>query len=258
MNVARNILAKAYLMLSERNETDDVVKNFSLGGEILQRRDWSVTSSTSGDLKWLKLKTTIDNGNSNFDVIITFFVSSICGTVVYGNTTVHPRSLESVFEVRGYEYENDTNHLTLIFAVAHSNSSFFIKGDKVESGDDADNVDGMYVKLANRCWVAQGASLYGSLKSVFVKFWRRASEFTDLFDWTGLKIFLTRRFHDDWDFQITEIDFPANATNIIYDPMLATGTKSSRAASSSAVASSVAPSITALFAIALALLALLF
>ena len=242
-----------------------MVQNYSLGGTPSSPMNWSVSTSTNGYLKWLKLHATIQNNmtGTSFDVYITFFVSSICGTVKYGNTTIHPRSLESVFEVRGYEYQNDTNHLTLTFAVAHSNSSFFLSRDKVGTGhDDEDDVDEVFVKLSDNCWARHGGnSLFGDIRSVFVKFWRRAFDLFDLFTWMGLRDFLFRKFGNNWDFQITEIDFPDNATDIIYDPTLATGTRVAAVASSDAPTSLFTPttasSIVSLFMVIVGVYAVL-
>lgn len=219
-------MAKAYYRLDEVDASGNVVFTYWLGGN-LANIDWSLDVSSSTNLKWAELTSSLNiRGNvsvDQFDLSVTFFLSNVVGQLNVGATIMTPRSIESVIRITDYVYASATNKLVLHMAVAHGQTKFNAEGDFITTGSELQQI---YVQLASSCQVAASASaLSGDNQAVVTGSWSTNSTLKDLIFASAGDFYasLNSKFNADWDIRSISITFPANATHIIYDPTLGAG-----------------------------------
>ena len=248
--VAKNLMAKAYYRLNEIDASGAIVHTYWLGGNLADI-DWAVDVSSSTNLRWAELNATLDargnSGNGQFGLSIAFFLSNVIGKLNIGDTVMTPRSIESIIRITDYVYANATNKLVLFMAAAHGQSNFSASGDIITTGALLEQV---YVQLAASCQVAASANVMtGENRAVVTSSWSSNSTIKDLIQGSDFYASINAKFNNNWDIRTINITFPANASNIIYDPTLGSGR--STAAAPSNTASAALPS---LFLIAVAAL----
>lgn len=243
-------MAKAYYRLDEIDASGAIVHTYWLGTNGVNI-DWSVEVSTATNLRWTELNATLDArgnaGNGQFGLSVTFFLSNVVGQLNVGGTVMTPRSIESVIRITNYVYANATNKLVLYLAAAHGQSNFSASGDIISTGELLEQV---YVQLAATCQIAASANvMVGDDRAVVTSSWSSNSTIKSLIQGSDFYAYLNSKFSNNWDIRTINITFPANASNIIYDPTLGTGR--SNAATPGNPASTTIPSLLVLAVAAL-------
>lgn len=249
-------MAKVYYRLDEIDSDSKAVYSYYLGGQRAPARlSWNTQSGNSNDLKWFEMDTSFDVrgdgiANGQFKFVSTWFLANVVGTIDYANTVLTPRALESVIRIADYPYANAANKLVLYLGVAHGESSFSASGSKISTGQALQQV---YVQLAGDCKVVVDRNAKdGDSRSVSISAWSsNDAEVKDIFHNSEYRVHLQSKFNANWDVSRITVTFPANASNIVYDPTLAAGASTS-ANPPSSDASAFAPSY--LFALLLATL----
>lgn len=213
-----NFIFSAYPMLIEKNAAGLEVKKYSLAGkltllDLTKSLSWEkVESSTDGDVKYLVVKGT-DSKIAGFSITFTFIVSTKLGYLEYGKTFVHPRSMETVVEIRGWPYAEPTNTLSLV-VYAGSGSAAVDATGFVSAATNSQ----VYVKFSGRVMVE------GKDNTVKLGAWAdvtfNEADFPQL---SGLKTQLDGRFKSGYSIKRQEVTFPAGANVIIYDPTVGEG-----------------------------------
>lgn len=208
----------------------------------LLNTDWNVDVGSNGDLYYLNMNATLTNNvtGTSFQLGLSYFMSAVVGSIDLGNTLITPRMVESVVRVNGYQYAAPGNYLTLDVAAAYNDQAFntSTKG-VVFSGSSLEMV---YVKMANVCQITTSTNdRSGYSASVSVSEWDSSSAFALLVksavSSTSLGTFLSSRFDTAWGLSVASIDFPAGASDFIYDPTIGSGTTGTGAAVTLSVSS---------------------
>ena len=227
LTVAKNLMAKAYFQLAEVDGYGNEVAIYGIGGDDDQTIDWQVEKHLLGDLKYFKMSASLQTGNggndtsSEFFLEVTWFISQVTGMVNLGNTTITPRMIESVIRISNYTYANEDNHLRLKILAAHGGIQVSAQGNTLETGE---GLEKMYVRLATTCHVVpNGRAFWGIPHGVVVSAWKRAQNLKQLILKSRAKNYLNAKWGSNWDVMVATVDFPAGATDIVYDPTLGTG-----------------------------------
>jgi len=248
-NASNAFVGGAFVSLTEKDPSGTVVQSMPLTGTLLGLTGMIWQKSDSGDsgdgLKWATVTGTSSlSPYGNLVINITFFVTDKVGVINLANTVVTPRTLETVVTINNWPYVSNSNHLTLMTGVATASGSL--------SGSSTDFITGTGV---NKVYAAlQGtAQVSGSSANIQIT----ASVGTD---WSPLgtaadtiKNAVTAKYGSSANIVFFDIDFPAGASAIVWDPTFGQGDQLVVATSSAA---SVA--VAGIFIALAALLALLF
>jgi hypothetical protein len=198
-------IANSYVALTEKDSAGAVVGIHSLKG-----LNWGLTDSGSnGGLHWATFQATKAN---KFTVTLTYFASEVVGTVdIAGSTVVTPRTLESVFAVKDFQYTDNANTVTLTLGVASGSASAAASGQiTIGSGSEQ-----MYLVLASEALVG------AQLKPVSISAFASATLSATFNDDVIAQV--TGKFGGSASAQIVNVTFPAGATSFEYDPTIGNG-----------------------------------
>lgn len=246
-------MAKAYYRLDEVDASGAVVFSYNIFSEGLDV-DWQVSAGSNTNLRWAELNTELNlraSTDASFDIAVTFFLSNVVGRLNVAGTVMTPRNLESVIRISNYRYAAATNKLVLHMAVAHGQTQFSASGNKISTGQ---NLEQIYVQLASNCRVSSDPeAMDGDEKSVTLGSWSSNSTVKSIIGSSAFNSYLQSKFQSNWNIRTITITFPANASNIVYDPALAAGSSNAagptNAATSFAVPSLLLLAIVALFGV---------
>lgn len=238
-------MAQAFYGMAEVDQNGNEVATYSFGDE--QTVNWMATYHFDGDLKYFAIEAPMDlaNGVSGepFSVEVDFFLSQVSGMINAANTTITPRVLESTFRVSNYTYANPNNHLRLKVAAAHGGVKAVGTGMLKA---DADGLAEMYVRLAGHCHVLHDWRAYhGDVYDVLVSSWTESASLKAVINRSHIKLYLDIKYAGTWKVLIANVNFPAGASNIIYDPTLGGGT--TKAVEPTSASSLVLPSLFLIF-----------
>jgi len=210
VSASAGFIGTEYISITEKSGNTVVnVKN-------LKNLIWTLgDSQSSNGLHYVTIKGT--EFFSNFQVIVTFISSDNVGYVNYQNkevgAIVTPKTIESIVEINNYPYKSSSNYLSLTMGsatgsfnvVASASASNMISG----SGDNQ-----VYFALSN------DAIVDGNKVSVAVSSFATVS--------TGTNSYIEGQAKGKYGGSINvvtvSVDFPAGATNIVYDPTIGQGT----------------------------------
>jgi len=206
VNSSSGFIGNVFLRLDEKTSNQTIVNTQRLG-----LMAWTISDQfNNGSLKYV----TFQGQSGAVTVLITFIVSDIVGIVNYGNAMVSPKSLESIFEIPNYPYKSPTNYLTLTLGVVTGSTSVNVYGtaNVLQCGSATEKV---YFSLSNT------AQINGVTKSVkissFITGNATSLENSNIINQAQSK-------YSTISIQLVSIDFPPNASSIIYDPTLGSGT----------------------------------
>lgn len=216
-NTNAGYILTAYTRLIELDSAGNQVAALSLSsalGNILNNINtfsWAkADASVSGDVKFVTIRGT-DSRRANFNILITFAVSTKVGILEYGNTPINPRTLETIIEINNWPYASSSNTLSL----------------EVVAGSGAATATGrLFSSISNSkvyLRVASGVSVDGRDGTVSTSAWADASFDADLPSLALLKAQAESAISGTINLKKTEIRFPAGAAKIIYDPTLGQG-----------------------------------
>jgi uncharacterized protein YaaQ len=271
-----SLMAQSFYELQERTSNGSIVHTYRLNNQAEDglgwfnddphRFKWIPSFGSNGSLFWFDISTTIFDHltNSSFEVNITWMISAELGQLTSGNVTFNPRMVESMFQVTNYEFVDDTNHLALKLVTVFDNSTFSATSDgflrsgfHLDANDD--DLDQVYVNISTTCVV-----MHNDTETVY------ANYTVDVSEWSGDATiradistsvagqFFDFQYENDWDIRYIVINFPENASNVLYDPALGSGPSPAQVAAMFTSASAPALStVTSLLVAAVSLAALL-
>jgi len=143
-------------------------------------------------------------------VTVTYITAKKAGILEYGRTPVSPRSLEMVIEVKNYKYADEKNHLRMLFGLLTASGAGSVEGEA--NFVHREGKEDLYAA------VSKYAVVSGKRKEVKVEIQSSGLDEGTL-DQYLLKIALGAKF----DARVAHIDFPAGATDIVYDPAVGSG-----------------------------------
>jgi len=191
-------------------------------------------------------------------IAITYSVSAVLGILNNGGAAITPTSVESFFEVDGYQYAQITNHLRLTLFIGQlSASETLTLNGTILSGSGATQI---YVRLSETVivnGVTESVTLSGLASTVDV----------DTIPSVEFKTQLTSAVTGSLSASVRQltVDFPANAASFTYDPSIGFGDPGSSTSTdggsgntipnpNKSVSTALIPAMTLIFACFLALL----
>jgi hypothetical protein len=110
-------------------------------------------------------------------------------------------------------------------AAATGDSSVQVNGGFVSAGNAG--LSQLYVSVASECHVvANDQALVGEVRAVSISSFTAASAAVKAqITASAAASYMTAKFQGNWDVKVVNIDFPANATNIVYDPTIGASEK---------------------------------
>jgi len=207
VNSSTGFIGNVFLRVDEKMPNKTLVKS-----KRLSTLFWTTSDAQNNDS--LKYITYQGLDGFGFNIYITFILSDILGYVNYGNALVTPKSFESVVEIPNYPYTDPKNYLSLVIGVVSGSASVQNYGSayvlQCGTGDGA-----VYLSLSNK------AIINNSSVSVNVSPFADANA-TDL-DNNNVIIQAQTKYQAQLNIKLVTVDFPANASSIIYDPTIGSG-----------------------------------
>jgi len=144
------------------------------------------------------------------DVTVTFITSKRAGILEYGNTPVSPRTFEMVIEVSDFPLKDKKNHVRMDFGLLTAKGAGSLEGSAT------------FVHRPGKEDIYVGASKHavidGKPGNVDVSFEVGSADMDNF-----AKGVLNMALGKDFDVQIAHVDFPAGATDFVYDPVVGAG-----------------------------------
>ena len=141
---------------------------------------------------------------------LTIAASSISGVLAYGGAPVSPNTLETILDISGYQYRSSKNFLRLVIAMV-SSQSVDTTGTVMSLA-----VGGLHSNLYSA--VAPSALVDGKERPVAV-----SSLYSGTFSNSVFKSIIHNVYGTSFAARLQNIDFPAGAQHIVYDPVLGYG-----------------------------------
>lgn len=210
---ASGYVASAYVALEETAPNGTVVRTQSLKeGFLSSGLQWDTTNKgVNNELKYITLTGGIQN--QPWSVALTFIVSDVVGVIDKADAVVTPKSLESIVEIKDWNYKDSANTLTLVVAAATGEVS--VKGSALVSGGDADD-DQVYFALAKKAVVG------GKKEDVHISHYADA-DFDATFANPNFKFQIQGVYGSKSSCKLVRVTFPAGASDILYDPTIGAG-----------------------------------
>jgi hypothetical protein len=197
----------------------DSAGNYVNGISFAGFNAWSDFSKVEGTPAGVTVYKTLLSDTSKATVTEYTIASEVAGYLKFAKTPVSPSSLEVVYEINNYQYQDNANHLELVFVSA------------VVTVDSKGKVDTMIafnnITKDFASYVALRGEVTADSNSVDVDV--KATAETDLRDLvrlpTLLKTYLKTAFllRGDVSLDYKRVAFPAGAKNIVYDPAIGAG-----------------------------------
>jgi len=144
-------------------------------------------------------------------VTVTYVASKKAGYLDYGHTPVSPRSFEMVIEVKDFPLTSSKNHVRMNVALLSANGAATLDGNAKVIPRFVDE-DDLYIAVSNV------TSTDDKLAEVQVDITASLADYGVVID-----SILTAALGANYDSHVAKIDFPAGATNFVYDPALGVG-----------------------------------
>jgi len=216
--VAAGFILTSYSRIEERNPSGTVVRTL-----LLKELNFQVSGGNSnGGLHYVTV--TASNSIANIFALragevvsFTFLVSEVLGEVTFGSVKakLSPKALESVLEVSGWKYVSTSNHLVLVCGVATGAAVGAAAGKvTMASGTGTNQVYAHFAGVAD---------VSGTKKSVSVKVIKGVS-LSDVSDDGQIQAQVNAAYAGQLNLAIVEINLPAGADKITYDPSIGAGT----------------------------------
>jgi hypothetical protein len=207
VNTSSGFIGNVFLSVVEKDSNDSIVTVKNLG--LLA---WVISdSANNGSLKYV---TFLGADISNFKIYITYILSDVLGKINYGDAIVTPKSLESVIEIPNYPYKDPKNYLTLVVGAISGSGSVKTYGtaSAIQSGTGSNEV---YLSFANSAQI-NGQSAKVKIDVVVTN--------TSTLQNNDLIVQAETKYKSEITARLFAITFPPNASSIIYDPTMGTGT----------------------------------
>jgi len=144
-------------------------------------------------------------------VTVTYITSKRAGIIEYGRTPISPNTFEMVIEVKGFRLSDEKNHVRMYFGLLTASGKGGIEGET-----QMVHAEGMDIYAG----VSKYAVISGKRKEVSINMKAEAAG-VGLDDWTTSNIKVA--FGGKIDTKIATVDFPAGATDFVYDPAVGAG-----------------------------------
>jgi hypothetical protein len=219
VDAAASLIASSYLMIREVDTNDVAQATYSFHNLTWVQTDANAQTRANGQSVYWVTFTASLTGNGGGSVSITFAVSSVLGVLDLGSTPITPRSLETIIRIDNYNYQRNTNSLSLRVLVATGSGTVANVGSVALGG----GLSKVYFELKNQAQIATSATVYtGNSVNVVINAWSDTSLTTYQLP-QAVQTQLQSKFSGAWDVKTTDVKFPANTQHIIYDPTMASG-----------------------------------
>jgi len=202
-----NVVAMVALGMQEYDSEGNSVGKFISFKSVAFKND---LSADYGNLNGMSF--TYSPSGTSAKVTITYAASNKAGVVEYGFTPVSPRSYEMIVEVKGFPLKDESHHIRLSMGLVTSGDDE-IRGNALVLHREGQ--EDLYAALSNY------SIINGNIHEVLVSIDSEGTEVGD-FAFKGImKAAIGSEFKDKS--KTAYIDFPAGATDVIYDPALGAG-----------------------------------
>eukprot|EP00026_Physarum_polycephalum_P012042 Phypoly_transcript_12308.p1 GENE.Phypoly_transcript_12308~~Phypoly_transcript_12308.p1 ORF type:complete len:373 (+),score=53.00 Phypoly_transcript_12308:3-1121(+) len=218
MTDALGYVGTAALWLEERNANNTIVATRSLQS-LLNAGAEGMTytlsgSSGSSNIQYITFAGTSNDPKApNFGVKITYLATRAAGIIAGDGATdvpVVPSSLESIFTINNYPYQNPQNSISLVLAVATGSADVTKSGQTVYDASKA-----VYFSVSKNA-VVTGAETVVNI-SAFTN-----GNLSDIGN-SNLQQQLNQKYGAHAAIKNVRISFPPGEANIVYDPSIGTG-----------------------------------
>jgi len=182
---------------------------------------WTLVTPVNVDNKEVQVFETSFVDQSKGKAKIYLVSSKVPGFIQFANTPVSPNTLEVIFELDDYKYQNSGNHLELIVATATINATgegnFTGNATYRKSGDDILS----YVALRGEATIdnRQAEVTISGVSSVDVPL--AIDNVAKNYIINAFKASANANVDVAFDYKL--VSFPANAKKIVYDPAIGSG-----------------------------------
>jgi len=166
---------------------------------------------TGDDKNLVGLTCTYTPKGTSATVVVTFITSKRAGILEYGNTPVSPRSLEMVIEVKDFPLSDNKNHVRMDVGLLTASGAGSVEGSA--NVVHREGHEDLYIAASTKA-VVDG-------KSANVDVTIQSGD-ADLGS-NEIKGILKIALGGNIDAQIAHVDFPAGATDFVYDPAVGSG-----------------------------------
>jgi len=146
-------------------------------------------------------------------VTVTYLTSKQAGILEYGDTPVSPNTIEMVIEVKKFKLSDKKHHVRLNVGMVSASGEGTADGDIKSIEHDGETI---YVAASHY------ADVDGKREVVTVDL-KSGSLLDDSSYLTSFDLAMKGTLGGNYDAHIAHIDFPAGATNFIYDPAAGCG-----------------------------------
>jgi len=202
------VIGMAALGLQELDSDDKIVKEVLLNAPVTSPCVAKEIHGDDGNLNGLAC--TYSPIASSAQVTVTYVTSKKAGIMKYGNTPVSPRSFEMIIEVAGFPLSDKKNHVRLNLGLLTASGAGSVDGSA--NVVHRDGQDDLYVAAS------QYAVIDGKRDEVKVTV-KSGAQNLDTISQAILNVALGGSI----DAQIAHVDFPAGATDFVYDPACGAG-----------------------------------
>jgi len=220
------VVAMAALNMQEIDpEGNPVGKAIPLRVPLFSNPEIEETKGDDGNITALSI--TYSPAETTAKVTVTYVTSKKAGVLSYGNTPVSPRTYEMIIEVNDFPLTDVKNHVAMNVAMLSSKGAGSLRGNaKIvpHFGEDE-----LYIAVSNET-VVDGKR---AEVSVTIDVDAASSEY-----FLAADAVLKAALGKDFDADIAKVEFPAGATNFIYDPVIGVGSNIYDAAVSDATSGS--------------------
>jgi len=180
---------------------------------LLTSNDCNPKELGSSVTKGMSCVSSLDNAahKNNCKVTVTYVTSDNAGILKYGMTPVSPRSIDMIIEVERFKLTNSKNHVRLNLGFVTASGDFEYEGNAKVIKKDGEKV---YVAASSYVMV-------GSKRSE-VKVKLESGSIPDSLK-DSFELISDVVFSKNLDVSIAHVDFPAGATDFVYDPAAGSG-----------------------------------
>jgi hypothetical protein len=207
------VVTKTFVSLEEVNTTTNITVNtvnlVDLNWALLQTQ---APTTPAQYLNYITLKGTDPNIALNFSISISAVFSQVLGLLnIVGAPVVTPKSIETTVTIANYPYKSLSNALRLNFVIGTAQANFTLQGSLTVTSGNGTN--------ANYVQVSDQVQADGNVKTATITVSAQQSTGSGVADAA-----LTERFSTQRTATKVSVQFPAGATNIVFDPTAGAGT----------------------------------
>jgi len=218
-SAAAAFIGSAYIAIEERTPSNTIAQVQFLENN-LNGFSWSLYGTQSPSIQNPQISYVTFIGQSlsspSWSITITNVLSNVVGVLSYANAIVSPKSVETIIQINNWPYQSSSNNLVLILGLVTASGTASGNAYLYGSGTTSVYFSVGASAVVNGVVSPVGFSGYSSAEySGYVAYIQNTTIFAQA----------QAKFQGSATVQLAQVSFPANASQITYDPDVGSGSQ---------------------------------